>query len=525
MLRKIVRSCFAAALLPALLLCPSSIASAASPSVRAVDFYPAGAKFVFSVEADGDFEFDLPGAFDPDSVRCLTREHVASLEYDAVLVRETAPEELEELWRKIDDAKLALDLISGDRSAMMEAVSMLQTPPAPFTKKMSDAASRIEYIRRALEFRRQIENDMADLGMKESKARAEWEKVTQEFETRRQELESKKPFNSDMSIKARGTVVSPATLVFEARTNAAGWRVGYEMNMNGATGDIDAGMRAEAWQNTGLDAEGELSFHTRAPSFAVAPPEVLSLSVSLLDADRGRGLGAPAALDGMAPVAAAPPMPADSANYSQQQEALEVISTMANVTVKGRGRVGGDGDIARVEIGTFSMKSTPVLISIPEQNKEAWIIASMDMAPPPLLPGQAELTVDGAPSGRTVISESAADMMRIPFGMASRVTSKKEMSVSTEASTIFGQKTRNGGYTLEITNAMDTERKITVRDRMPIPTTDKITLEVKRIDPLPAERDKENRLTWEISLKPGETKKITVEYALKYSGDGVISYN
>jgi hypothetical protein len=178
-----------------------------------------------------------------------------------------------------------------------------------------------------------------------------------------------------------------------------------------------------------------------------------------------------------------------------------------------------------VELGTFSMKSTPVLISIPEQNKEAWIIASMDMAPASLLPGQADLTVDGAPSARTRIPESAADMMRMPFGMASRVTSKKEISVSAEAKAIFGQKTRNGGYIIEITNAMDTERKITVRDRMPIPTTDKITLEVKLIDPLPAERDKENRLTWDISLKPGETKKITVEYALKYSGDGEISFN
>jgi hypothetical protein len=146
----------------------------------------------------------------------------------------------------------------------------------------------------------------------------------------------------------------------------------------------------------------------------------------------------------------------------------------------------------------------------------------MDSVPSTLLPGQAELAVDGASTGRTGVSESLANMMRMPFGMASRVTSVKKPFVSSTGNSWTGAGILNDGYTIEITSGMDEEREITVLDRIPIPTDDRITLEVKSIDPEPAERDKENRLTWKLSVKPGETRKISVEYTLRYPGDETI---
>ena len=57
-----------------------------------------------------------------------------------------------------------------------------------------------------------------------------------------------------------------------------------------------------------------------------------------------------------------------------------------------------------------------------------------------------------------------------------------------------------------------------------IPVDEKIKLEVKRIDPEPTERDAENRLTWKFSLKPGETRKIVVEYTLTYPSGETLEY-
>jgi hypothetical protein len=86
-------------------------------------------------------------------------------------------------------------------------------------------------------------------------------------------------------------------------------------------------MRAEAWQKTGIDAEGELAFHTRTPSAAVAPPEIRPLSVFLRDSNRRQD-----AQIEMAPMLGAAAM--DSAGDNLPKTAPpDVISTMANVTV------------------------------------------------------------------------------------------------------------------------------------------------------------------------------------------------
>ena len=77
---------------------------------------------------------------------------------------------------------------------------------------------------------------------------------------------------------------------------------------------------------------------------------------------------------------------------------------------------------------------------------------------------------------------------------------------------------------IEITNGTKDEQTITVKDRMPIPTDDKIKLEVKNIEPREKTRDKDNLLTWEITVPAGATVPITVDYALSYPSGEEIEY-
>jgi hypothetical protein len=281
-------------------------------------------------------------------------------------------------------------------------------------------------------------------------------------------------------------------------------------------------MIASAWQKTGIDAIGDLSFNTRSPNFSLTPPGVGPLTVGLRPKQDERVMGV---LD------IAPPMPmagmnetapaASAMGYSTEPEA---ISTLAGITLKAAGRVKGDGTSVSIPLGEFGMESVPELISIPERNREAWIVASIDTVPETLMQGMAELSVDGASTGQTHISNSFDGMRRIPFGMVARLTSKKSPFVGRSASSWTGTGTLDDGYTIEITSGLDIEREITVLDRIPIPTIDKVALDVKSIDPEPAERDKENRLTWKIRIKPGETKRITVEYTLKYPRDETLEF-
>ena len=140
-----------------------------------------------------------------------------------------------------------------------------------------------------------------------------------------------------------------------------------------------------------------------------------------------------------------------------------------------------------------------------------------------LIPGNADLRVDDNPSGKIFLDEFGAGQKRIPFGYADQITAKKEALVGkTGVSWFSGVQT--SGYKLEITNGTNTDRFITVRDRLPIPTDEKIKLDIKRIAPAQKERDPENRLTWELTVPAGKTETIIVDYTLSYPSGEELQY-
>ncbi len=146
----------------------------------------------------------------------------------------------------------------------------------------------------------------------------------------------------------------------------------------------------------------------------------------------------------------------------------------------------------------------------------------MDEGNEHLIPGEAELRVDNHSSGKIYLDEYGKSQKRIPFGYADQITVKKEALVEkTGVSWFSGVFT--SGYRLEITNGTKFEQVIKVRDRLPIPTDEKIKLDVKRIEPKQKERDKENRLVWEITVPAGATVPIIVDYTLSYpSGEELL---
>ena len=507
----------------AAILSVAAPAFAAGSVISAVNFYPSGARFTYEVKSDGRFEFDVPGAFDENSVRCLTLEHMTSVKVERVAVGETEPEELTPYKNRVDETSKALSILEGRRNAIYGAITFLSSPFAgvPYDKDASfDGDGLINYARNAYKLRLEYETELAGADKGIEKARHDMKEARREYDDVKARLERKKGSSPETVINVRGTTDGPAALVFEAFTPSAGWNVVYEMNLDSASGSVGTKMNAVAWQHTGVDVDGEVTFNTRAPVNAVRPPDVRPLTVGLTQ-------NAPSLLYAGAPGAPMPTVAADSMEMSEnrvaEKQAPRAISTLSNVSVAGSGKIDGDGSEVRVKLGEFELKCAPLIISIPEQSREAWIVASIDVIPESFLPGAAELSVDNASTGRTQIAESVASA-RIPFGMASRIVAKKKPYIRETGSSWIGTGILNDGYTLEVTNGMETEQEVTVMDRLPLPTVDKVTLEVKKIEPKQDERDKENKLSWKIKLQPGETKKITVEYAIKYPGDATLSY-
>ncbi|NLL37661.1 MAG: DUF4139 domain-containing protein [Fretibacterium sp.] len=506
------------------LLLFSSVAGA-EPLVRSVDVYPKGGRIVFEAPVEpkgGTFSIELPGAFDPESVRVLNPLGAENLRVKMVSRAPWVPVGLEPLKARLDTLNAELASLEGRVAALQQTRKMLVIPS---TLKDFGARDLIAYIEGAQTLRTTVENEMVTLDERMKKATEERDRLQSEYD-------GKSPYNAELALQVSGRLFNPGPALIEAFTPSIAWSLHYSMDMNSNTGDIEARMYALTQQRTGLDLKGGFVFHTRRPAESVQPPSVKPLVVDFEKKVSRNSSQYSARSAAPMPMARLEEM--DGRAFEDEFEELlksrvnaepEVSSTLSDVTVRGDGVVTGDGSPVDVVLGSFTLKSVPDLVLIPEQRSESWIVASMDSVPESLLPGRADLLVDGQPSGRTSIPEYGLEQMRLPFGMATRLSAGKTQMLGTAGSSFFGGSgILHRGYEIKVTSGLESEREVSVLDRLPVPVNEKIKLENVKIDPEPTKRDKENRLTWKMTLKPGETRKIVVEYTLTYPSDETLTY-
>ncbi|MBQ6115478.1 MAG: DUF4139 domain-containing protein [Synergistaceae bacterium] len=500
--------------------------------ISAVDFFPTGARFTFVVEPEdesGNFRALIPGAFRPESIRLLNPESVYGDIYVSSYSRtKWTPSQLESLRLQAEEQSKIVSDLNSRKSAFEQTLAFLKNA----TPEKSKPQELLQYIQEAQGVRLAAENGLSALRVK----------LNQEQEKLRmlnQELQNKRPAGdtryTEVTGRARGMVY------IEAFTDSASWRPKYILDLYSSTGEIAAGMYILASQRTGLDFTGTITLHTKTPDERVTTPEVSPLKVSIKPKEQviasnsavsitrtnRQFKSARAAMNEADMYMAAEEMADvdENALGVQAPKAPSVTETLSDRTVAVAGTLAGDGTerVFEASAGNMTMSSKVELIMIPEQRTNAWIIASMDEGNDHMIPGEAELRVDGHSSGKIYIEEYGIGQKKIPFGYADQITAKKERLVEKTGVQWFSG-VFTSGYKLEITNGTKKEQVITVKDRLPIPTDEKIKLDIKRIEPKEKERDKENRLTWEITVPAGATVPIIVDYTLSYPSGEELEY-
>ncbi|MBQ7170182.1 MAG: DUF4139 domain-containing protein [Synergistaceae bacterium] len=493
--------------------------------ITAVDFFPSGARFTFTAEPEdsgGNFTVLLPGAFRADSVRLLNPGNVYGDIHIAGYSRtKWTPPQLEALRLQSEEQSALVSSLNTRKSALEQTLSLLKNS-AP---DKSNPEALLSYIQQAQELRLETENELSLLRVR----------ISQEQDKMRvlnQELQNRTPAGSmsftEITGRAKGTVY------FEAFTPSASWRPGYTLNLDTVTGKIEAAMYITASQKTGLPFTGKMTFHTKTPDERITFPEISPLqvgikpkeqviaSMSTMRIARNNRQFKSARMAEEADMYMAEPEMADE---EEAPKAPAVNETLADRTITAEGTITGDGieKVFEASAEKFTLSGNVELILIPEQRENAWIIASMDEGNEHLIPGEADLRVDGHSSGKIYLDEYGKGQRRIPFGYADQITAKKERLIGVTGVQWFSG-VFTSGYKIDITNGTKYPQTVTVRDRLPVPTDEKIKLEVKRIEPKEKERDKENRLTWEIEIPAGETVPVIVDYTLSYPSGEELQY-
>ncbi len=492
--------------------------------ITALEFYPSGAKFTFTIQNyndDGSFSAYLPGAFNPESIRVVNPESVYG---DIKAVRSSRtkwiPSQLEELKAQADEQSQKLNELTAKQAALEQTLNLLKNS----VPEKSRTAALLTYIQDAQALRLKTENELSQL---KNEIVIEREKLSM----MNNELKAKTPRGDTSFITVSGRAKD--RVIIEAFTSYASWRPEYIMNLDSTTGSIDVQMFVKASQNTGLDYEGSVTFHTKTPDERLTSPVLNPIKVGIKPKEEriattsGLSISRNNRMYKSAREEADRMMIEDdiALEEAEENDTSPVINeSISDRTVRIRGLITGDGTENQyaVIMNQLTLSSTPVIVLVPEQRSNAWIIADMAAENQHLIPGEAELRVDGHSSGKMYISEFGEGQKLIPFGYAEQITVKKEALIGTTGTSWFSG-VFTSGYKLEITNGTKEDRTVTVKDRLPIPIDDKIKLNIKRIEPAQKEKDTENRFTWELNVPAGETSTIIVDYTLSYpSGEELL---
>jgi len=156
--------------------------------------------------------------------------------------------------------------------------------------------------------------------------------------------------------------------------------------------------------------------------------------------------------------------------------------------------------------------------SIPKIDPDAFLMAYVtNWEKLNLMEGEANLFFEDTYVGKSIIDvRSVGDTLSISLGRDKNVQVKREKQKSLSSKQFIGNKKEEShAWTIEIKNNKQQPIHITVLDQLPVPMLEEIELQTNKLSGAKYNAET-GELKWAFKLSPNTTKKLDVQYTLKF---------
>jgi uncharacterized protein (TIGR02231 family) len=322
-------------------------------------------------------------------------------------------------------------------------------------------------------------------------------------------------------------------------TNNAGWQPIYDIRVNSKTNAIKLVYKASVIQNTGIDwTATKLTLSTGTPNFTTTAPLLnpwclkyyVPLLYNKLEEVVVTGYGARNRIQSF-----------DDKDFKKElagkvagMEIQEVQpSTLDEFTTLKQGLLNtsfeidlpydirSNGLAHSINIKEAAIQSNLKNYAVPKLDADAYLLAEItNWQNLDLIPGNANIIMDDTYIGKSFIDpNSTADTLNLSLGKDKRVGVKRTLVKDASLSKTKDANTKQTfTYELVVKNNKVTDVNLILKDQYPLSNVKEI--EVELLDDGEAAINTElGVLTWKISLKPGESKKVRFSYTVKYPKD------
>ena len=169
----------------------------------------------------------------------------------------------------------------------------------------------------------------------------------------------------------------------------------------------------------------------------------------------------------------------------------------------------------------LTTENIPTLLkyeSVPLETEEAFLFAEIsDWHLYNLEPAPVNLFIDGTYKGKTRLNpDSQKEELRISLGSDPEVSlSRQWINDKYVQKFLSRHKEQTHHYTIKVKNNKEESIRINIKDLIPITSDEAIKIEPKELSGADLEEES-GILTWDLQLKPGESKELKLEYRIKY---------
>jgi uncharacterized protein (TIGR02231 family) len=380
----------------------------------------------------------------------------------------------------------------------------------------------------------ELSNNINTLYEKENKLNELLQKLNNklEIDTSKEEKSS----SGKLIVQVMSEVAGNVPLEISYLSNAATWNPFYDLRVENVKDPINMLYKAQVIQNTGIDwkkvkltlSSGNPNQNNQAPllsSWFLRYGENQSNYGYMNQMDKrnqiqGNMRAKPIQAEMLVESAPAPMVKKSISQYTTVAENQLNVSFDIDIPYD----ILSNGKVHSVALKDIKLPASYKFYAVPKVEKEAFLLAEIaDYSKYNLLPGEANIIFEGMYVGKTTINPSqTADTLNLSMGRDKKVSIKREKVVD-KSGTKFLSSKKEQTFTFDITIRNNKKENIDLllKDQYPLSTDTAIEIELLQSDSAKVNTET-GILTWQLQLKPNETRKIRISYKVRYPKDQII---
>jgi len=312
-------------------------------------------------------------------------------------------------------------------------------------------------------------------------------------------------------------------------TNNANWKPFYDLRANSISEPIEMMYKAQVFQNTGIDwKQVKLTLSSGNPNQNNQAP-LLNAWFLRYGYDRNAGYSNDDAKSNTLNEGIT------VSGYGRKDKKME-NSSVSNYTNIQENQLNisfdidipydilSNGKAHSVALKEINLPATYKYYAAPRIEKEAFLLAEIsDYSKYNLLPGEANIIFEGMYVGKTNINPNqTSDTLNLSMGRDKKISIKREKVVDKSGTKFLSsKKEQTFTYDITIRNNKKEMVDLLLKDQYPLSSDKEIEIELNESDGAKINTET-GILTWNLKLKPNETKVIRISYKVKYPKDKII---